>query len=135
MPLTYRIDPDIHRIIITADGQVELGDGRELIMRIPNDTSYDASYDILLDFTRAVCNPSPAEVRQLLRLLPARKMPNTNKVAILTSNSFHYGMARMASILAGSKNISLYAFVHADQAYGWLDSDDSGPPATDELSA
>ncbi len=135
MPLSYTIEPDIHRIVVVADGQVELADGRELIERIPADESYDSSYDILIDFTRAVCNPSPAEIRRLLRWLPALKTPNTNKVAILTSNSFHYGMARMASILAGSKGISLYAFVHENQAYAWLDSTSPGPPETDELSA
>ncbi|MBD3241958.1 MAG: hypothetical protein GF331_15320 [Chitinivibrionales bacterium] len=136
MPLTYQIELENRRITVVADGEVDLtNDGRDLIARIPRDKDYQPSYDIFVDFVNAVCNPTPADIRQLLRWLPALRMPHTNKVAVLTSNSFHYGMARMASILAGSKNISLYVFLHRQDVHAWLDSPSSGPPEGDQLSA
>jgi hypothetical protein len=134
MSIEYRIDPRLGRVHVVGDGTLALPDARQLIGDIAVDGEFRPQCDILVDLAQAVCNPSPSDVRTLVRWLPSRNQTNTNKIAVVVSNSFHYGMARMASILATSKQIAFHVFLDVAEAVAWLDSPEAGAPE-DQLSA
>lgn len=135
MALQHQIDTDLHRVTVTGEGRIDVSSARKLLADVPNESAYESSYDILIDLASAVGNPSPADMRNLVRWFPALDVPNSNKIAVVVSNSFHYGMARMASILSTSKNVNFHVFLDMEEALAWMNDSAAGPPMNDQLSA
>jgi hypothetical protein len=122
MPLTYEIRAAEHLLVVRGEGPVDLTGARDLVGRVTQDGALAAGHNMLVDLVAGQCNPTSADVRMLVDLFSTRPRPNPYRIAVVVGSSFHFGMARMASMLAEARNVHFRVFLDMADAMRWVAS-------------
>ena len=132
MPLSYEVSATKNLLTVLAQGAVDLIAARQLVEQLGHESSFTAEQHILVDLSSASCSPTSADVRKLVDLFGTRLTPNRNRIAVVVGSSFHFGMARMASMLAEGRNIQMHVFLDKADALAWIER---GEGPQDDLAA
>jgi hypothetical protein len=120
MPITYVIDRFRQRMRTQAEGLVTFADIAAHLEREARDRGLDLPE--VIDARAATTNITPQEVRRLVHRV--ERMTRTQPfgpTAIVATNDFVFGMARMFSILMEPSGIAVNVFRDLPSAEAWLD--------------
>jgi hypothetical protein len=120
MPITYVIDRFRQRKRTQAEGLVSFAD----ITAHLDGEARDHGLDLpeVIDARSATTNITPEEVRRLVhRIQQMTRTQPFGPTAIVATNDFVFGMARMFSILMEPSGIAADVFRDVPSAEAWLD--------------
>jgi hypothetical protein len=120
MPITYVIDRFRQRMLTQAEGLVTFAD----ICAHLDAEAHDHGIDLpeLFDARSASTNITAEEIRRLVRRVHG--MVHTQPfgpTAIVTTDDFAFGMARMFAILVERAGVAIEVFRDLERAQAWLD--------------
>ena len=125
MPITYRVDHALQRVITTASGPVTLAGMREHLADLRSEAAL--GYDELIDARAASTVLDAEDVHRLADVL--EEMANQailGLTAIVVSDDVSYGMTRMLDTLAQEYCV-VRPFRDMAEAITWLDHPGSDP--------
>jgi hypothetical protein len=120
MPIIYVIDRFRQRMFTQAEGLVTFADICQHLDAEVRDHGIDLPE--LFDARAATTNVSVKEIRQVVRRVHdmVHKHP-FGPTAIVTTDDFAFGMARMFSILVEGAGVAIEVFRDLERAQAWLD--------------
>jgi hypothetical protein len=135
MRLTICTPKNADLVTVTCSGEAELLEGVDVMHKVVEDPRCQPKQRFLVDLAGLDCTPTAEQVRSFVASLPRRDSPGKRKVAVVVSNSFHFGMARMTAILAETRGVFFRVFLFHDEAREWLASSEAVTPESTSLSA
>lgn len=123
MPFHHRIDANRQLITVTAQGQLDIEQCRQAIADVADDPGFRSQYRTLVDLRSIHYVSSTGDIHSLVNSLARVKHLFTERVAVVVSGKFIFGLARMAEILADNSGFKMRAFEQLSAARHWLESD------------
>lgn len=121
MPITYVIDRFRQRMLTQAVGLITFADISAHLDAEASDHGIDLPE--LFDARSARTNLTPDEIRQLVRRVDRMVQEQPfGPTAIVTTDDFAFGMARMFSILVEGSGVPIEVFRDLERAQAWLDN-------------
>jgi hypothetical protein len=115
----YEIDVERRLVTSTASGAITLPEIWAHQERLVKDPDFDPSFAQLLDITQV--NKVQLSSEEIQRVAGSSISASNNRLAIVVSSNFVYGLARMFQILRemnGDKGIQV--FLERDEALAWV---------------
>jgi hypothetical protein len=118
MPITYSVDPVLRLVRTRAEGILTEAETSELYQKIKKDPAFDSGFSQLCDLTEAEeIQTSAAYLRELARQSIFAKGARR---AFVTSQLFHYGLARMLQTFCEMEGTEIAVFKSMAEAEQWL---------------
>ncbi len=132
MPITYKIEPELHRVTAFATGIIRADDLHGLVRSLLADPGlvprlrglYDSRYGEP-DITILQLAEVAGEVRQLLQR-------GLGRIAIVAQSQTTYRVAKTFTVLARALGIDVDVFMELPKALAWL-AEDNDIPGSDEM--
>ncbi len=132
MPITYKIEPELHRVTAFATGIIRADDLHGLVRSMLADPGlvpglrglYDSRYGEP-DITILQLAEVAGEVRQLLQR-------GLGRIAIVAQSQTTYRVAKTFTVLARALGIDVDVFMELAKALAWL-AEDNDIPGSDEM--
>lgn len=106
--------------VVTASGKVTYEETTRILEDILADPRLDKDITVLVDARDVTGVPTTQELRALARELRPLHAAGVPAMAITTSSTFVYGIARMFSVLAEHSGLHVQVFRDLDEARRWL---------------
>lgn len=121
MPVSYRIDADLRRVIATVTGIVTIEEMLDALLAVTDDPTYEPGFDIYSDHREIEQSLGTGQVMQLAGHLErlAAKVAGA-RWAIVTTAPASYGMMRLFSVHAEQIPMSVSVFRETAEAEEWL---------------
>lgn len=132
MGLQCAVDPTTGLVEFTATGKIVLSDVLQLAEQIQTQQAVTRSMRFFVDVTRMDWVPTTAEVRRIVQMIPECSAQIRPRIAVAVAGSLHFGLARMAAILAEPRRQTLHVLLDRDIARQWVLGDE--PVAQQELA-
>src|SRR6185503_14077972 len=108
---------------VNAAGAVTLAEVDDLFHSIQGDSRFVPGVRILADARDVSDVPASPEIRLIASMLGQLATLGLGPVAIVTGNTFVYGVARMLATLAEPMCVTIHPFRCMDDATHWLESE------------
>ena len=119
MPLSYTIEGRIIRF--TVVGQNNLEDLMTALTAAINDPQAgDQPVAVLVDARNSTANRSQEELRDVARFAATLRPRVLPPIAVVVSDTLHYGLTRMLSTLASQSGVDIQPFHDLQLAEDWL---------------
>ena len=129
MPLALTfVEPDL--FVVTATGDVAYPEAASTIREIGESDRLQSPSRILVDARAVTGAPTTNELRVLARSLRPIYERGAQGVAIVTTGTFIYGVARMFSMFAEAFDLKVSVFRDFGEATNWLDEQVQGDDVT-----
>lgn len=102
--------------VVNASGEVTYEEVMELFEKILAHPRLGEGSDMLVDAEKVTGVPTTKELRVIARALRPLHVAGVSAMAIVTSSTFVYGIARMFSVLAESSGMRVSAFREMNEA-------------------
>jgi hypothetical protein len=118
MPITYTVDPVLRMVFTRAEGILTETETSDVYRRIKEDPAFDPGFSQLCDLTVAEeIQTSAPYLRELARQSIFAKGARR---AFVTSQLFHYGLARMLQSFCEIEGTEIGVFKSKEEAEAWL---------------
>ena len=119
MPVDFTIDEPQRLVLTTAEGELTYAQVTAMQDRRWSDPRFDPQFDHVIDLTAVTkVYVSGEEIRSLLSRDPHR--PMASRTAIVASQSFTFGMARMVQGYCAGTTAEVGVFHDIPGALDWL---------------
>lgn len=131
MPIRYEIQTNLLRY--RTDGDVDYADGLRTLQaglelaREMAGTGESRRFDVLFDVRHSTADRTGPELKQIADTLGAHASILSGRAAVVASDAFHIGLARMFGAYADGHQIDVHVFETLEEAEAWLSN---GRPAT-----
>ncbi len=119
-PFSVIISKKRRLAVVTAHRPIAVSAYKTAITKVTANPNYCSRYRLLVDLRKVEFRPSASEVRDLASFLGQNRRSFKNQVAVVVSDIFSYGLARMASIYAGLIGFNLMVFDDAAETTTWI---------------
>jgi hypothetical protein len=106
--------------VVNASGRVTYEETTDVLAQLLADPRLGPNIGILVDAREVTGAPATHELRLVARELRALHAAGVAGLAIVTSSTFVYGVARMFSVFAERSGIDVQVFRTMDEAERWL---------------
>ncbi len=107
-------------LTVVAEGRYTLGEIKAVIEAATSDAPALRDCCLLMDIRGSEALPSAQEVRDFAEFLGDLPTNVVARSAWLVSTDVRFGLARMLSVYAGEKGITIQVFRDLDRARAWL---------------
>ncbi|MGH2567122.1 MAG: hypothetical protein ACRDGA_02200 [Bacteroidota bacterium] len=121
MPYTHEVYPQLKIAQVTASSDINLAESIRVMYDVARDSRFKPSYGLLLDLRLSTFTPTLLESYQLARTLRELRHSYKGPMAIVVSNTLHFGIARMIASFVEAEGLTLFAFQDFEEAKLWLD--------------
>ena len=119
MRLHYKTAEKYPRII--GEGVMTLDEIEKAFIDALADPSFARGQGIIVDVTGSESDRTHDEIRQFAVFLGERRAEMGNRMAIVVSDSLHYGLGRMLSVYAEFQHLDVAVFRQFEDAIQWMD--------------
>lgn len=120
MPISYSIDPGLRLLKMRLTGEVSVPDLRRTMKSIMADPRFTAELRVLGDVRGIDARFTSSDLVQYQAW--RKTLPRFGRMAIVTSNEYEYGMARMFEQATGAVGGTAFrVFRDMQEARAWLD--------------
>ena len=105
---------------VVAEGPYTLAEVKAVIGAATADAPPDRDCCLLMDIRRSEANPSPDDIRDFAEFLGNLPTHVAARSAWLVSEDLRFGLARMLSVYAEERGITIQVFRELDAARTWL---------------
>ena len=121
MPFTYSIDPRARMLFVVGEGSVTQAERLAAMRAWLSDHLYEPGFDTLADFSASTSTPGLTELREIVAFIRENAaMIGRKKLAIVTTSSFTYGVARQFQLMAEAGPLEVRVFTDRGSAQAWL---------------
>jgi hypothetical protein len=122
MPVTYRIDPDLRRIVTHCSGTTTLAEVLAHFDELESDGECPVGADVLLDLTDMTSAPNVGQMRSAAaRAADAARKVRFGSIAIVVASEMLFGMARVFEAFTEAHFARTAVFRSRDAAEEWLE--------------
>lgn len=126
MPTHYTIDRVLHVVLCKAEGRVTDDDARAHQEKLRKDPSFDPTCDLIWDVTGTTeIALTAAGISDMITTQPFA--PGIRR-AVIVATPIQYGMTRMVSNMAGTRDDLFRIFSTRAEALAWLAEPQPGVP-------
>ena len=118
MPVTYTVDPALRLVRTRAEGVLTESETSELYENIRNDPAFEPGFSQLCDLT--VVQEIQTSAPYLRDLARQSIFSSGARRAFVTSQLFHYGLARMLQNFCEMEGTEIAVFKSMAEAEQWL---------------
>lgn len=118
MPVTYSVDPVLRLVRTRAEGVLTESETSDLYQRIKADPAFDPGFSQLCDLT--VVDEIQTSAPYLRELARQSIFSRGSRRAFVTSQLFHYGLARMLQSFCEIEGTEVAVFKTMAEAERWL---------------
>jgi hypothetical protein len=120
MPVSWEIRDSV--LIVTVIGEWSGGGPATAITEAMADPEFKPGTSLLLDVRQSRMNPSGEEVRSRAEWLSALSTKGLSKhlAVVVGAKAYQMGVARMAQIFLGNREMDLQVFTDMEAAMSWL---------------
>lgn len=120
MPFMYTISQEDKIAYVTAHGSINMEAIKQIISDVAADPLFQPKYKVIVDLRKMEYSPSVSDIQLIASLVGEMKKSYQNKVAIVVSGKFHYGMAKMAAAYTEMSGVPMIdAFTDFEEARQW----------------
>ena len=118
MPIT--VDIDVEAVSFTVRGVVSFDDVIGAINAAIGDARFRCGKPVLWDLREAQRLPDTDELRELARELGAMRERFSDRIGLVASSDFIYGISRMFSVFSEPHGVRVGVFRDLESARQWL---------------
>ncbi len=111
---------DGHLLSIVAEGPYTLAEVKAVIGAATADAPPDRDCCLLMDIRRSEASPSTGDLQDFAKFLGNLPTHVAARSAWLVSEDLQFGLARMLSVYAEERGITIQVFRESDAARAWL---------------
>ena len=119
MPISYVVNENVRVVWVRCRGDIAASALRAHWDRLQADTSFDSSFDRLVDLTHVTSLPSFGEVNDVL-MHTRDPMHKTGRIAFLSRNETEFDQALQATWMMGTGRRESEVFRNPHDAIMWL---------------
>jgi len=121
MPVTYRIDPELRRIVTICSGNTTLAEVLSHFDELESDANCPVGADVLLDLTGMTSAPNIGQMRSAAaRAADAARKVRFGSIAIVVGSEILFGMARVFEAFTEAHFTRTGVFRSREAAEAWL---------------
>jgi len=122
MPVTYRIDPELRRIVTHCTGNATLAEVLAHFDELESDGNCPVGADVLLDLTAMTSAPNVGQMRSAAaRAADAARKVRFGSIAIVVGSEILFGMARVFEAFTEAHFARTSVFRNREAAEAWLE--------------
>lgn len=120
MPIRYHIDPTEQVVYIQLEGNERVSSVVASIRKLANLPDLPPRGCVLIDLTNNQAIPSVNDIRKIMKEYAHLANNLHGPVAMVARPGFHFGLARMATLIGGNWGFDMCAFTSLEEAEAWL---------------
>jgi hypothetical protein len=121
MPIDFTIDPAARLVVYIVEGTASREEAIEFIDTVIAHPEFQRGFNFLGDRRDVVHGPSSGYVYGVTEDINSRRNAlSPCRWAVIVSNDYSYGMARMWGIMTERAKVEILSFRMAEEAAGWL---------------
>jgi hypothetical protein len=121
MPFMYTISHEDKIAYVTAHGSITMETINQVISDVAADPLFQPKYKVVVDLRDMEYSPSVSDMQSIASIIGEMKNAYQNKVAIVVSGKFHYGMAKMAAAYTEMSGVPMIdVFTDFEEARQWV---------------
>ncbi len=122
MPVTYRIDPELRRIVTHCSGNATLAEVLAHFDELESDPDCPVGADVLVDLSAMTTAPNIGQMRSAAaRAADAARKVRFGSIAIVVASEILFGMARVFEAFTEAHFARTGVFRSRDAAEAWLE--------------
>jgi hypothetical protein len=129
MPITFTIDPAARLVVYIVEGNASLEEAIEFLDTVVGHPEFQRGFNFLGDRRDVVKGQSSGYVYGIVEDIKSRQDAlSPCKWAVIVTDDYSYGMARMWNLLAAKTKIEIVPFRRGKEAVNWLGVSDEHVP-------
>ena len=127
MPFELEVVADARLAEVTGYGRIDFDESLAAGDALEAEPTFRPDYAVLVDLRRIEFAPDTPEVEAFARTLPRFKACCRGRIAVVTGNVLHFGLARMVCLIAEAAGFPMRPFSDYAEARSWLLEAEPGP--------
>jgi hypothetical protein len=121
MPMTYQIDSNAGMLFVVEDGETTQAERLEVMQTWMRDPTFRPGLSTLADFSAATTVPTLPELEEITGIMRQHvQVIGRKKIAIVTSRSVAFGVARQFGALVPNGLLTVQVFKDRAAGLTWL---------------